>query len=149
MLGVYDRKLVEPIAEVLKNLGSTHAWVVHGADGMDELTTTGVTHGRRTQDGDITRVRRDARRRRSAARAISQISKAAMPPTMPRALRALLHGEPGPYRDIVLLNTAAALIVAGKAANLEDGVAKAQASIDSGRAARALDRLVAVTNEVA
>ena len=65
------------------------------------------------------------------------------------ALRALLHGEPGPYRDIVVLNAAAALIVAGIADGLEDGIARAQQAIDSGKAARALDRLVFVTNEAA
>jgi anthranilate phosphoribosyltransferase len=147
VLGVYDRKLVEPIAEVLKNLGSRHAWVVHGADGMDELTTTGVTTVAELNDGSITVFEvtpEDAGLPRSDIAALKGGDAA----HNARALRDLLHGETGPYRDIVVLNTAAALIVAGKAASLEDGVAKAQSSIDSGQAARALDRLVAVTNEV-
>jgi anthranilate phosphoribosyltransferase len=148
VLGVYDRKLVEPIAQVLKNLGSVHAWVVHGSDGMDELTTTGVTTVAELQGGDITVfdvTPEDAGLPRSE---ISQL-KGGDAAHNATALRNLLQGETGPYRDIVVLNAAASLIVAGKASGLEDGVAKSQTSIDSGRAAQALDRLVAVTNEVA
>jgi anthranilate phosphoribosyltransferase len=146
VLGVYDRKLVEPIAQVLKNLGSVHAWVVHGADGMDELTTTGVTTVAELHGGDITVfdvTPEDA----GLPRAEIAAMKGGDAAHNARALRDLLHGEAGAYRDIVVLNAAAALIVAGKATGLEDGVAKAQTSIDSGRAAQALDRLVAVTNE--
>ena len=148
VLGVYDRKLVEPIAQVLKNLGSVHAWVVHGADGMDELTTTGVTTVAELHGGDITVfdvTPEDAGLPRSDMAALKGGDAA----DNARALRDLLHGEPGAYRDIVVLNAAAALIVAGKAAGLEDGVTKAQTAIDTGRAAQALDRLVAVTNEAA
>jgi anthranilate phosphoribosyltransferase len=148
VVGVYDRKLVEPIAQVLKNLGSVHAWVVHGADGMDELTTTGVTTVAELHDGDITVfdvTPGDA----GVASADISLLKGGDAEHNARALRNLLQGETGPYRDIVVLNAAAALIVAGKAAGLEDGVARAQNSIDSGRAAQALDRLVAVTNEAA
>jgi anthranilate phosphoribosyltransferase len=146
VLGVYDRKLVEPIAEVLRKLGSVHAWVVHGADGMDELTTTGVTHVAELKDGDIYAfdlTPEDA----GLARADIEALKGGDAATNAAAIHSLLQGEPGPYRDIVLLNTAAALVVADKADSLADGIEKAEASIDSGRAARALDRLVAVTNE--
>lgn len=146
VLGVYDRKLVEPIAEVLRKLGSVHAWVVHGADGMDELTTTGVTHVAELKDGDIFAfdlTPEDTGLKRSSIEELKGGDAA----TNAAAIHDLLHGEPGPYRDIVLLNSAAALIVAGKADGLADGIEKAEASIDSGRAARALDRLVAVTNE--
>ncbi|MGQ0457564.1 MAG: anthranilate phosphoribosyltransferase [Hyphomicrobium sp.] len=146
VLGVYDRKLVEPIAQVLKNLGSTHAWIVHGADGMDELTTTGVTTVAELHNGDIT-VFDVTPENAGLPRADMAALKGGDAAHNAAALRALLQGEEGPYRDIVLLNAAAALIVAGKAASLEDGVARAADSIDSGRAARALDRLVAVTNE--
>ena len=146
VLGVYDRKLVEPIAEVLRKLGSVHAWVVHGADGMDELTTTGVTHVAELKDGDIFAFEltpEDAGLPRSDIEALKGGDAAANA----AAIHALLQGETGPYRDIVLLNAAAALVVAGKADGLPDGIEKAEASIDNGRAARALDRLVAVTNE--
>jgi anthranilate phosphoribosyltransferase len=146
VLGVYDRKLVEPIAEVLRKLGSVHAWVIHGDDGMDELTTTGVTHVAELKDGDIFAfdlTPEDAGLKRSKIEALKGGDAA----NNAAAIHALLQGEPGPYRDIVLLNSAAALIVGGKADSLADGIEKAEASIDSGLAARALDRLVAVTNE--
>lgn len=146
ILGVYDKKLVQPLAEVLRKLGSEHAWIVHGADGMDELTTTGVTHVAELKNGDIFAfdlTPEDAGLPRSDIAALKGGDAA----TNAAAIRTLLQGEPGPYRDIVLLNTAAALIVAGKADGLPDGIAKAAASIDSGRAAQALDRLVAVTND--
>lgn len=148
VLGVYDRRLVEPIAHVLKNLGSKRAWVVHGADGMDELTTTGPTTVAELRDGTIAIFEvtpEDA----GLPRANISALKGGDAATNAMALRNLLQGEPGPYRDIVVLNAAAALIVGGKASDLEDGVVKAQTAIDSGRAAQALDRLVAVTNEVA
>jgi anthranilate phosphoribosyltransferase len=147
VLGVYDRKLVAPIAEVLRKLGSVHAWVVHGADGMDELTTTAVTHVAELKDGDIFAFDlkpEDA----GLARADIADLKGGEAATNAAAIHALLQGEPGPYRDIVVFNAAAALIVAGKAGGLSEGIEKAEDSIDSGRAARALDRLVAVTNEV-
>jgi anthranilate phosphoribosyltransferase len=148
VLGVYDQRLVAPIAEVLRKLGSEHAWVVHGEDGMDELTTTGVTHVAELKDGDIfafDMTPEEAGLGRSDMASLKGGDAA----TNAAAIHALLQGEPGPYRDIVVLNAAAALIVAQKADGLADGIEKAQASIDSGRAARALDRLVAVTNEAA
>ncbi len=146
VLGVYDRNLVEPIAEVLRQLGSEHAWVVHGADGMDELTTTGTTHVAELKDGDIFAFDvspEDVGLKRTDIENLKGGDAA----TNAAAIHALLQGEPGPYRDIVLLNSAAALVVAGKADGLADGIEKAAASIDSGRAARALDRLVAITDE--
>ena len=148
VLGVYDRKLVEPIAEVLKKLGSVHAWVVHGADGMDELTTTGATTVAELKNDAIT-VFEVTPEDAGLPRARIADLKGCDAATNASALRTLLLGEPGAYRDIVVLNAAAALIVAGKASSIKDGVSKAQVSIDSGRAAQALDRLVAVTNEVA
>lgn len=146
VLGVYDRKLVGTVAEVLRKLGSVHAWVVHGDDGMDELTTTGVTHVAELKDGDIYAfdlVPEDAGLARSDIAALKGGDAA----TNAAAIHALLQGEPGPYRDIVILNAAAALIIAGKVDGLAEGIEKANASIDSGGASRALDRLVAVTNE--
>ncbi len=148
VLGVYAERLVAPIAEVLRKLGSTHAWVVHGADGMDELTTTGATQVAELHNGDIAKFEvtpEDAGLPRADIAAL----KGGDAQHNAAALRQLLQGEPGAYRDIVVFNTAAALIVAGIADGLHDGVSKAQESIDSGRAARALDRLVAVTNEAA
>ncbi len=146
ILGVYKRDLVEPIAEVLKNLGSVHAWVVHGTDGMDELTTTGATTVAELHDGKIT-VFEVTPEDAGLPRATLGELKGGDAAHNAAALRLLMQGEQGPYRDIVVLNAAAALIVAGKARGLEDGVIKAQSAIDTGAAARALDRLVAATNE--
>jgi anthranilate phosphoribosyltransferase len=145
VVGVYDRRLVEPIAEVLLNLGSVHALVVHGHDGLDELTTTGATTVAELNDRDITLydvVPEDA----GLLRASLADLKGGDADVNARALREVLAGKPGPYRDIVLLNTAAALIVGGKAASLSEGVERAARAIDSGAASRALERLIAITN---
>ncbi len=147
VLGVYDRALVEPIAKVLQNLGSVHAWVVHGSDGMDELTTTGPSTVCELKSGAM-RTFEVTPEAAGLPRARLHDLKGGEATVNAAKLRALLLGETGPYRDIVLLNSAAALIVAGKAAGLPEGVSLAAQSIDSGAAALALDKLVAITNEV-
>ncbi|MCB1484653.1 MAG: anthranilate phosphoribosyltransferase [Hyphomicrobiaceae bacterium] len=146
VLGVYHRKWLEPMAETLKHLGSVHAWVVHGADGMDELTTTGPSTVAELVDGNI-HVFEITPEDAGLPRASLAELKGGDANVNAAKMRALLLGETGPYRDIVLLNTAAALIVAGKAVSLEDGVRLAASAIDSGAAAQALDKLVAVTND--
>jgi anthranilate phosphoribosyltransferase len=146
VVGVFDRKWVEPIAHVLKNLGSEHVWVVHGADGMDELTTTGLSYVAELKDGDVT-VFDVTPEQAGLPRASLADLKGGDARANAAAIQVVLQGEPGPFRDIVLLNAAAALIVAGKAANLADGVERAARAIDSGAAQAALDRLVAITNE--
>lgn len=146
VLGVYSRKWLEPMAEALKNLGSVHAWVVHGADGMDELTTTGPSTVAELVDGNIHVFEVTPEDAGLPLASLAEL-KGGDAAVNAAKLRALLHGETGPYRDIVLFNTAAALIVAGKAKSLEHGVALAASAIDSGAAARALDALVAVTND--
>ncbi len=123
LIGVYDKDWIEPLAEVLRDLGTEKsAWVVHGGDGLDELTTTGVTHVAVLENGKVTTrevgpedagvscatLRRSARAATAARR-------------MRRPCARLFDGEPGAYRDIVLLNAAAALIVAGKAQDLRAG----------------------------
>lgn len=146
ILGVFDKTWVEPIAHVLKNLGAEHVWVVHGSDGMDELTTTGTSFVAELKDGDIALFEvtpEDAGLKRASLADL----KGGDARANAAAIRMVLQGEPGPFRDIVLLNAAAALIVAGKAANLADGVERAARAIDGGSALTALDRLVAITNE--
>lgn len=146
VLGVFDKKWVEPLAHVMKNLGAENVWVVHGSDGMDELTTTGPSTVAELKDGDITVFEvtpEDAGLSRAALSDLKGGDAAANA----AAIRVLLEGEPGPFRDIVLLNAAAALIVAGRAANLADGVERAARSIDTGAAMTALDKLIATTNE--
>jgi len=143
--GAFSRAWIEPMALTLGNLGSEVAWVVHGGDGLDELTTTGVSHVAELRDG---RVRcfdvgpEDA----GLARVAPDALRGGTPEHNATALRAVLDGAKGPYRDVVLYNAAAGLIVAGKVASLKDGVAIAARSIDGGAARSALDRLVAITN---
>ncbi|WP_333591958.1 anthranilate phosphoribosyltransferase [Brevundimonas sp.] len=144
VMGVYDPRLLEPLAEVLGRLGAVHAWTVHG-QGLDELTTTGPTEVAEWKDGAVRRFQvtpEDA----GLPRADISALRGGDAEENADALRALLDGAPGAYRDIVLLNAAAALVVADRAADLAQGAALAAAVIDDGRAARALDALVAATN---
>jgi len=144
VMGVYDPRLLEPLAEVLGRLGATRAWTVHG-QGLDELTTTGVTEVAEWKDGAVSRFTvtpEDAGLPRASLDALrgGDAEENAL------ALRALLDGATGAYRDIVLLNAAAALVVADRAADLAEGAAEAAAVIDDGRAAKALTDLVEATN---
>lgn len=145
LLGVFAKEWVEPLALVLARLGSEAAWVVHGSDGLDEITTTGPTTVAALSAGKVT-VSEVTPEDAGLPRATPDDLKGGDAETNAAALRAVLGGAHGPYRDIVLLNAAAALIVAGKAADLRAGVALAAESIDTGAATRALDRLVAITN---
>ncbi|MFN4009652.1 MAG: anthranilate phosphoribosyltransferase [Pannonibacter sp.] len=145
MTGVFDGRWVEPIAHVLKNLGSEHVWIVHGSDGMDEITTTGPTEVAELKDGVVrsfTITPADA----GLPTARFEDLKGGTPEENAAALRAVLTGARNPYRDVVLINAAASLIVAGKVASLPEGVALAAHSIDSGDALDRLERLVAVSN---
>ncbi|MEO8421643.1 MAG: anthranilate phosphoribosyltransferase [Hyphomicrobium sp.] len=146
VVGVFNAAWTEPIAEALKNLGSVHAWVVHGGDGLDEITTTTATRVTELKDGKIAsfEVRpEDA----GLTRASLEDLKGGDATVNAAKIRELLGGEHGPFRDIVVLNAGAALIVGGKCADLKEGAARAARAIDDGSAARALDKLVAVTNE--
>ncbi|MCF3629178.1 anthranilate phosphoribosyltransferase [Thalassospiraceae bacterium LMO-SO8] len=143
--GVFARQWVEPLAQVLKNLGSEACWVVHGEDGLDELTTTGPSFVAQLKDGAVTTFTvtpADA----GLPTARPEDLKGGSPAVNAQAIRDLVAGQKGPYRDIVLFNAAAALVVAGKVDDLASGVAKAAQAIDGGAAAQALDRLVAITN---
>ena len=145
LLGVFSKKWVGPIAQVLARLGSEAAWVVHGADGLDELSTTGPSHVAQLKDGVVTRFDIEPS---DAGLSLSSPEdlKGGDAATNAEALNAVLAGARGAYRDIVLLNSAAALIVAGKATDLIGGVTMAQAAIDEGKARAVLDRLIAMTN---
>jgi anthranilate phosphoribosyltransferase len=145
VVGVFAPEWVEPIAHVLQKLGSRHAWVVHGRDGLDELSTTGPTLVAELKDGKVTTFEvtpEDA----GLPRATMADLKGGDAAVNAAALRQVLDGARGAYRDIVLLNTAAALVVGGRVQTLADGVGIAAASIDSGAARAALERLVAATN---
>jgi anthranilate phosphoribosyltransferase len=144
LVGVFAPEWVVPMAEVLGRLGAEHVWVVHGS-GMDELTTAGVTtiaefHGGTVRSFEV--VPEDAGVKRAALDDL----KGGEPAHNAALMRGVLAGEKGPLRDIVLLNTAAGLIVADRASNLFEGVVIAADTIDSGKAAGVLERLVAETN---
>ncbi len=145
MVGVFAKAWVEPLAAVLRNLGSKRAWVVHGSDGLDEITTTGETFVASLHDGEIKSfvIRPEDH---GLARATPEQLKGADAASNARALRAVLDGEKNAFRDVALLNAAAGLVVGGIAQDLGDGIAKAAAAVDSGEAKRRLDRLVDVSN---
>jgi anthranilate phosphoribosyltransferase len=151
MLGVFSRDWVEPLANVLATLGAEAAWVVHGTfggdGGLDEITTTGTTTVAELKDGKV-RVFDVQPDDFGLATARPADLKGGDAQANADALRSVLAGEPGPYRDIVIANAAAALMVAGKAELLTDAVELARASIDEGKAQAALDALVAVSNSV-
>jgi len=145
LVGVFDRKWVRPIAEALRNLGTEHAWVVHGSDGMDEITTTGPTYVTEVKDGTLNSFEITPEDVGLPQVTLSDL-KGGEPHENAAALRSVLAGEKNPYRDVVLMNAAGALIIAGKCTTLKDGVALAANSIDSGSAADRLERLVATSN---
>ena len=146
IVGVFSWHWVEPIAHVLKNLGAEHVWVVHGHDGLDEITTTGSTDVAELKDGKVTVFEVTPADAGLAPAKLSDL-KGGDAEFNAQAIRDVLAGKKGPFRDIVLLNTAAALIVGGKAANLTDGVALAAHAIEGGAAAKALEKLIAVSNQ--
>jgi anthranilate phosphoribosyltransferase len=145
MVGVFSRKWVEPLAQVLKNLGSDSVWVVHGSDGLDEITLTGPTFVAALENGNIRSFEvtpDDA----GLSRANGDALKGGDAEANAVSLRGVLEGKTGAFRDVALLNAAAALIVAGKAKNLKEGVALGARSLDSGAAMNKLKQLVAVSN---
>jgi anthranilate phosphoribosyltransferase len=145
MVGVFAHKWVEPVAHSLKELGSEKAWVAHGSDGMDEITTTGPTYVSELKDG---KVRSFEISPTDVGLPISKAEdlKGGQPSENAKALREVLAGAKNAYRDIVLFNSAASLLVADKVSNLKDGVELAADSIDSGSAADTLEKLVAASN---
>ncbi|MDF2809125.1 MAG: anthranilate phosphoribosyltransferase [Microvirga sp.] len=145
MVGVFSRSWIEPLAEVLKTLGSTSAWVVHGSDGLDEITTTGPTYVAELKNGVI-RSFEITPASVGIDSCLPQALKGGDGAVNATALRAVLAGEPGAYTDVALLNAAAALVVAGRADDIAAGLEIARASLTDGKASAALDRLVVVSN---
>jgi len=144
MVGVFAPEWIGPVAETLKTLGTDRAWVAHG-DGFDEITTTGETQVSELSNGAVRSFVLTpeqvglGRYRREDLRGGDAAFNAA-------ALRSMLDGAPGAYRDTVLMNAGAGLVVAGKATDIADGVTQAAAAIDGGQAVGVLERLVAVSN---
>jgi anthranilate phosphoribosyltransferase len=140
LVGVFDRRWLKPAAEALGQLGLERALVVHGQDGMDEITTTTKTWATLLDGGKVSEIE-IAPEDIGVKRATLDQLKGGDAPHNAEAIRAVLRGERNAFRDIVLLNSAAALMVAGKASDLRDGAALAIDSIDSGKAAHALATL--------
>jgi anthranilate phosphoribosyltransferase len=145
LLGVFAQAWIEPMAKVLASLGTERAWIVHGSDGLDEITTTGPTYVAELRGGKVSLLEVTPEMA-GLPRATPAQLKGADAATNAAAITGLLAGQPGPYRDIVLLNSAAALVLAGKATDLKSGVALAASAIDSGKAKATLAELVAITN---
>jgi anthranilate phosphoribosyltransferase len=147
VIGVADPQVAEVMVAALAARGATHSWVVHGA-GLDELSTTGPSTVIEVRDGSTRRLTVDAR-----DLGLDSVDASALvggpPPVNAAVVRSVLAGDGGPHRDIVVLNAGAALVVADRAEDLTAGIAMACESIDSGRAATVLDRLVAVSGRVA
>jgi anthranilate phosphoribosyltransferase len=148
VIGVYHASLTEPLARVLAELGTVRAFVVHGADNLDEISNTGESRLAEVRDGAVRTftVRPEdfglARASIGDLKGGDRLQNAAI-------VRGILAGEPGPRRDIVLMNAAAALVAGLKARDLKDGVSVAAHSIDSGAAARTLDHLVTLSQRLA
>ncbi|MCT7375358.1 anthranilate phosphoribosyltransferase [Chelativorans salis] len=147
LVGVFSPEWVEPIAHVLKQLGAEKAWVVHG-EGIDEMTTAGTTRVAALEDGAV-RTFEVIPEEVGLARTDMAALKGGDGEHNAKALRAVLEGARNAYRDIALLNAGGALVVAGKATTLKDGVALAAAALDDGRALATLERLVDVSNREA
>jgi anthranilate phosphoribosyltransferase len=146
LIGVFSGAWLEPMAQVLRNLGSERVWITHGGDGLDEMTTTGPTKIVELRDGDIRSFEvspEDVGLKRSQPSELKggdAVHNAA-------ALVAVLEGAQNAYRDIAVLNAAGALVVAGKARELGEGVDLAGAALKSGRARQTLAKLVQVSND--
>ncbi len=145
LVGVSDRRLLQPMAAALVRLGIRHGLVVHGADGLDEVTTTGHTEALEVRDGRVEPQRIDPgawgvpRAAREALRGGDAAANAAI-------ARRVLRGEAGAARDIILVNAGCAIYVAGAAASIPEGVTKAAAAVDAGQAARLLETVVRISH---
>lgn len=145
MVGVFSRQWVQPLAQVLKNLGADSIWVVHGSDGLDEITLTGPTFVAALEGGNI-RTFEITPDDAGLPRASGDALKGGDADANAVALKGVLDGKPSAYRDVALLNAAAALIVAGRAKDLKEGVAIGAKALDSGAAAERLKQLITVSN---
>jgi anthranilate phosphoribosyltransferase len=144
LTGAFARSLLRPMAETLRTLGSTRAWLVHGSDGTDEISIAGPTTVVQLADGALTEFEVSPEVAGLPVHPFEAVL-GGTPAENGAALRALLGGAPGAYRDAVLLNAAAALLIAERVTALEEGVAMAAESIDSGRARQAAERLAAIS----
>lgn len=145
LVGVFDKKWCLPLAKVFGKLGATHVWVVHGMDGMDELTISGPSYVACYNSGEITDFEIRPEDANLKTRDIEEL-RGGDPTTNAKALLALFEGKQGAYQDIVILNTAATLIVGGKVKTLADGAELALKAIYSGDAQETLEKLIEMSN---
>jgi anthranilate phosphoribosyltransferase len=145
MIGVFSKHWIEPMAQVLKNLGAESIWVVHGSDGLDEITISGPTSVAALENGKI-RCFEITPEDAGLGRSKPETLRGGDADENAKALLDVLKGKAGPFRDVTVINAAAALIVAGKAKDLKEGAALAAKSLSSGEAEGRLDRLIAVSN---
>lgn len=145
LLGLYREDLTQIVAEVLKNLGSKAAFVVHGRDHGDEISITGETTVCHLRDGAVVSYQIEPEEAGIKRASLESIQGGA-PEKNAEILLKILRGEPGPPRDVVLLNGAAAFMIAGKAPNLREGVNMSREAIDSGRAMKKLLELIQFSN---
>ncbi len=146
VLGVYSPALTEPLAHVLKNFGTHRAFIVHGEDGLDEITTTTTTQVSELADGEVNTYTLDPTELGIPTVQSSDL-KGGTPAENAEMTLGVLRGEEGPKRDIVLLNAAAAIVAGGRVEDITAGLAVAAESIDSGRALEKLEGLKAKSNE--
>ena len=146
LVGVFDQQWVEPMAKVLGKLGAKKAWVVHGSDGLDELTTTGPSYVSEYKNGQVTNFEVSPLDAGIPMASINDL-KGGDAADNAKAMAAMLGGEPGAFRDIVVYTAAAALIIADKAGDLKEGAEMAAEAIDVGNSRKALERMVSITNE--
>ena len=147
LLGVYDPRLTETIAQVLSLLGTRHALVVHGADGLDELSTTGINKVSQLHNGEITTYYLDPRQVGLPSAELAQL-KGGLPEENARIVRALLQGERGAKRDVVLLNAAAGLLTAERVIDFKEDLSLAAETIDSGQALHKLEQLIQLSQSL-
>lgn len=145
LVGVFSRQWIEPLAQVLKNLGSEAAWVVHGSDGLDEITTSGTTAVAALENGTI-RTFEISPADIGVAPVKAEALRGADADHNAAALKDVLADKPGAYRDVAIMNAAAALVVAGVAKDMKDGAEKARKALSTGAARARLERLIAVSN---
>jgi anthranilate phosphoribosyltransferase len=145
LTGAFSQSMIRPMAETLKALGTHRAWLVHGADGTDEISIAGITHLARLEEGIVTEGEVHPEDAGLPVHAFDAIL-GGTPEENGRAFRALLGGTPSAYRDAVLLNAAAALVIAGRAATLPEGVEIARESLDSGAAREKVAALARITS---
>lgn len=145
LLGIFAKSWMEPIAETLRDLGMEHVWIVHGSDGLDEMTTTGITHVVELKDGQI-RAFDIAPEDAGLARAEPDALKGGEPSENATALAGVVDGAQNAYRDIAVLNAAGALVVAGRAQDLRTGAIMAAEALDAGKVRALLDAVIAASN---